>query len=266
MPIYGNYQGAVREITPIYGNKDGVTKALGAIYGNRDGVVTPIYQPSHINIPYWTYDVNDITITLKTYTGYTQAGIKDIVIDGSNNPNYGTVMGAISSIQRFINSSYKYINSFTSNNVRIQNMCNMFRLCQNMRTVNIPNEDAKYVDNMSCAYYNCYNLIGKPVCYPNTKDMGRTYAECQKIGGQPVCGDMVINMYHTYYNCKNLTGNPVCGPNVQNMVNTYYNCIRLTGSPACGDSVINMANAYSCCVNLTGRPACGQNVQNMHLL
>ena len=82
MPIYGNYQGAVREVTPIYGNDNGVTKALGFIYGNKDGVVTPIYQLSHVNIPYWTYDVNKSTVTLKTYTGYAQAGIKDIVING----------------------------------------------------------------------------------------------------------------------------------------------------------------------------------------
>ena len=107
MPIYGNYQGTVRSISPIYGNKDGVTKALDAIYGNRDGVVTPIYQLSHVNIPYWTFDINksNKSVSLKTYIGYTQAGIKDVVIDGANNPKYTIYMDEnYVASDRFVNS------------------------------------------------------------------------------------------------------------------------------------------------------------------
>lgn len=121
----------------------------------------------------------------------------------------------------------------------------------------------KNVQNITHIFYGAQKYKKLPMPHNNIIDMSCAYDNCRNLTGSPVCGPNVINMFSTYYNCMLLTGSPVCGNSVINMSYAYRNCMHLTGSPVCGNSVIDMSCAYRDCWNLTGSPVCGNNVVNM---
>ena len=201
-----------------------------------------------------------------------------------------------------INSQYNvYFDNSDSYNPFITSECNLYYNadmtyfsygCKNL-VFNLDNDTILHdkVTNMAYAYYNCWNLVGSPVCGNNVTDMNYTYYNCSNLTGSPVCGPNVTAMYRTYYNCYNLIGSPACGNNVTYIYDTYGNCTNLTGnavfSPKCynKDSRGVLNSVYYNCVNLTGieipdtwtnmanfadncswyhgTPGCGNNVTNM---
>ena len=77
---------------------------------------------------------------------------------------------------------------------------------------------------MDCAYSNCVNLTGSPVCGNNITDMRCVYSNCVNLTGSPVCGNNVKYMYQTYANCPNIAGNAYFYSSaVMNVVGCFQN-------------------------------------------
>ena len=91
-----------------------------------------------------------------------------------------------------------------------------FRNYSNVTEIIIPDEIELSLTNFSDLFNNMTSL--RRTTIPNSvTNMFSTYYNCFSLIGPPVCGNNVTDMRTTYYNCRNLTGSPVCGPNVTNM-------------------------------------------------
>ena len=134
---------------------------------------------------------------------------------------------------------------------KVTNMQEMF-IYDNKISLNLQNISFNNAVDMFRTFFNCFNIIGSPVCGNKVTNFAEAYARCYNLTGNPACGANVVNMSQTYYECHNLNGPAVCSPTVTNMCYGYYNCYNIS-SAVFGKglaSYYNVNYAYQFCNNI----------------
>ena len=112
---------------------------------------------------------------------------------------------------------------------KVVNMQEMF-MYDNKISLNLQNISFNNAVDMFRTFFNCFNIIGSPVCGNKVTNFAEAYARCYNLTGNPACGANVINMSQTYYECYNLNGPAVCSPTVTNMCYGYYHCYNINSA------------------------------------
>ena len=141
---------------------------------------------------------------------------------------------------------------------KVTNMAEMFSEDQ-VLTTNISSFNINNAVNMYRAFYNCYNLIGSPVCGANVTNMREAYANCKNLTGAAACGTKVSDFGYAYWNCTNLTSAYI-GPGVTiyTMANeAFHFCNKIQSI------TINTSNTYMLGQTTTYRPFNNTNLSNV---
>lgn len=139
---------------------------------------------------------------------------------------------------------------------KVVNMQEMF-MYDNKISLNLQNISFNNAVDMFRTFFNCFNIIGSPVCGNKVTNFAEAYARCYNLTGNPACGANVVNMSQTYYECYNLNGPAVCSPTVTNMCYGYYHCYNINSAhfgPALNQVAFAIYSYQGCnnikCINI----------------
>ena len=198
-----------------------------------------------------------------TYTRNYQADV--IIIDESYNApsNY---ISPVSCLYLTLNT-YQNCTNITSVNLHNvpfvnNNMSNAFYDCFNLTSVTGINEN---VIHMDYTFYNCSNLVNAPVIPNSVTNMVGTFYFCYNLVNAPVIPNSVTNMAVTFACCSNLVNTPIIPNSVTDMFGTFGECNNLLNPPIIPNSVTNMAVTFYNCSNLVNAPVIPNSVTDMAL-
>ena len=110
-----------------------------------------------------------------------------------------------------------------------------------------------FVNNdMTKAFYNCFNLTSVTNINENVTDMSGTFYNCNSLVNAPIIPNIVINMCETFIDCNNLENISSISNIVEDMNLTFYNCNSLVNAPIIPNSVTDMYRTFVNCFSLTG--------------